>query len=224
MPTDIFASERALTPIPIADGSVQFCRSFYDHRAADELFATLLSETPWREEAVTVWGRRHVQPRLIAWFGDLDARYKYSGLVVDPLAWTPLLQTIRREVQAGCHAQFNSVLLNQYRNERDRMGWHSDDEPELGRNPTIASLSFGEERVFKFRHKEGRHKDLAIRLPHGSLVLMSGELQHFWKHSIERETRPKGPRINLTFRLVRTPSQAEVSAAAVVDQEQGKQR
>jgi alkylated DNA repair dioxygenase AlkB len=140
---------------------------------------------------------------LTAWYGDSTAAYTYSGLTLEPLPWTTLLASLRARVEALTEATFNSVLLNYYRDNRDAMGMHADDEPELGERPVIASLSLGATRTLVFRHKTRR--DLApvkIPLPSGSLLLMQGSTQSHWKHGINRSTRACGPRINLTFRRV----------------------
>jgi alkylated DNA repair dioxygenase AlkB len=168
-----------------------------------ELKAQLIAETPWRQEEIVLWGKRHLQPRLVAWYGDEGCTYTYSGIRFTPLSWTDLLMEVKESVEAACEARFNSVLLNYYRDHRDSMGFHSDDEPELGRNPVIASLSLGEEREFIFKHK--KRKDIApVRLPlaSGSVLLMKGETQHHWKHGVEKSRQPCGDRVNLTFRTV----------------------
>ena len=170
---------------------------------AAELLGQLIAETAWRSEEITLWGKRHLQPRLIAWFGDTGRKYTYSGIAMNPLPWTPMLTVLRKLVERTCEVGFNSVLLNYYRNERDSMGLHSDDESELGTKPIIASLSLGEERILTFKHK--RRTDLpTIQLPleSGSLLLMKGETQKNWKHGIAKSTKRLGARVNLTFRRI----------------------
>jgi len=150
-----------------------------------------------------LWGKQYLQPRLTAWFGDEGCTYTYSGIRLEPLPWTKVLFDLKREVESIAAAPFNSVLLNYYRNERDSMGLHSDDEPELGRNPVIASVSLGAERTFVMKHK--RRKDVPrVRLPlaSGSLLLMKGETQHNWRHGLAKETGPCAARVNLTFRRI----------------------
>lgn len=167
------------------------------------LLERLVHEVAWRQEEITLWGKRHLQPRLTAWYGDSQSVYSYSGIRLQPLPWSDLLLDLKQRVEALALCSFNSVLLNYYRNERDSMGMHSDDERELGRNPTIASLSFGAERELTFRHR--RRKELApvrLRLASGSLLIMRGATQHHWKHGIAKERRPCGPRVNLTFRRI----------------------
>lgn len=169
----------------------------------DHILHQLIKQTPWRSEVITLWGKQYQQPRLTAWFGDPGARYTYSGLALEPLPWTDLLSEIRSRVEGLANASFNSVLLNYYRDHRDSMGMHSDDEPELGRNPTIASVSFGEQRTLVLKHKF-RKELQAVQLPldSGSLSLMGGPTQHHWKHGINKVTQPCGPRVNLPFRRI----------------------
>ena len=198
---DLFDIPGTLLPIPIDDGDLALLAQLplpLPLTNAD-VFTRLLNETPWREESVVVYGKRHLQPRLSAWYG--DASYTYSGLRLEPLPWTELLLAIRTAVEAACDHRFNSVLLNRYRNERDSMGMHSDDEAELGFDPVIASLSYGATRSFILRHKRDKR---TVRLPleDGSLLLMSGQLQRHWLHGINKSTRPLGERLNLTFRYI----------------------
>jgi alkylated DNA repair dioxygenase AlkB len=196
---DLFPPAATLLPIPVADGELAWLAQLPLPYSNEEVFARLLAETAWRAETVLVFGKRHLQPRLSAWYG--DASYTYSGLRLAPLPWTPLLGEIRAAVEAACGQHFNSVLLNRYRNGQDSMGMHSDDEPELGPEPVIASLSYGATRSFILRHK--RNKD-TIRLPltDGGLLLMAGTLQQNWLHGINKSARPLGERINLTFRNI----------------------
>ncbi len=163
----------------------------------------LLAEIPWRQESITLFGKTHLQPRLLAWHGDTGAAYRYSGKTYAAHPWTPLLLQMSDRVSALAGAGFNSVLLNYYRDQNDSMGLHADDEPELGPQPVIASLSLGEERVLYFRHKRDRGiRGLDLPLPEGSLLLMRGATQENWKHGIRKLARPCGPRLNLTFRRV----------------------
>ncbi|WP_308622086.1 alpha-ketoglutarate-dependent dioxygenase AlkB [Massilia sp. Se16.2.3] len=188
-----------MTPIPIEDGELAWLAQLPLPYTNAEVLARLIAETPWRAESVFVYGKQHLQPRLVAWYG--DASYTYSGLRLEPLPWTPLLATIRDAVQDVCGHRFNSVLLNRYRNERDSMGMHSDDEPELGPDPIIASLSFGASRRFILRHKRNK-RSLPLDLHDGSLLLMRGQTQQHWVHGIHKSTRPMGERVNLTFRYI----------------------
>ena len=163
----------------------------------------LVAEVPWRQDKIVVWGKQYSQPRLVAWYGDPDCSYTYSGITLAPLPWTDLLLDIKSRIECIAAASFNSVLLNYYRDHRDSMGLHSDDEPELGEHPEIASLSLGEQRTFVLKHKTNKlAKPVRLRLESGSLLLMKGNTQRYWKHGLSKETRPCGPRVNLTFRRI----------------------
>jgi alkylated DNA repair dioxygenase AlkB len=197
--------DMAPTPIalPMIDAEVKFIRSFYRRDESAPLMATLLHEIAWRQETIVLWGKEYPQPRLTAWYGDPGSRYRYSGMTLEPQTWTPTLQRIHDDIERASGQRYNSVLLNLYRDERDSVGWHSDDEPELGPTPAIASLSLGETRCFKFRHKTRKdQKRIALELIDGSLLLMAGGTQRYWQHAIDKEKRVRGPRINLTFRNI----------------------
>ena len=165
----------------------------------------MIEHIPWQQQTIRIAGQAHLQPRLTAWYGDPGSRYTYSGLTLDPAPWTALLANIRASVEARSGRTFNSVLLNYYRDERDAMGMHADDEPELGERPVIASVSLGAVRTLVFQPRKDRVANgVAFRLPlaSGSLLLMAGDTQHNWKHGVDRERVPCGPRINLTFRRI----------------------
>lgn len=203
MTPDLFASDVRSTPVPMEDADVSFMTHMPMTLSDDEIFRRLREETIWRHEHVVVWGKRYLQPRLTAWYGDPGKSYSYSGTEMHALPWTPLLLELKRRVEELAEAEFNSVLLNLYRDQRDRMGFHSDNERELGPDPTIASLSYGETRSLIFKHK--RRKDLPLKsvaLTSGSLLLMKGKTQQNWNHGINSESRLCGPRINLTFRHI----------------------
>jgi alkylated DNA repair dioxygenase AlkB len=169
----------------------------------ETLLAALIAETPWRQESITLYGKTHLQPRLVAWHGDSGATYRYSGKTYQPNPWTERLANLRARMEELAGVRFNSVLLNYYRDNRDSMGLHADDEPELGERPVIASLSLGEERILYFRHKRERgRRGLDLPLPDGSVLLMRGDTQANWKHGMRKLSRPCGPRVNLTFRLI----------------------
>ncbi|MCX7096001.1 MAG: alpha-ketoglutarate-dependent dioxygenase AlkB [Methylobacter sp.] len=183
------------------DGELYLYRNFYSLPESDCLFARLQAELAWQEESIFIYGRQVKVPRLMCWYGDSDAWYQYSGVNHQPLPWTPTLQTIRKSIERQCRCRFNSVLANLYRDGNDSMGCHADDEKELGQNPVIASLSLGDQRVFKLHHKKCREK-LDIVLSHGDLLVMAGSLQHHWLHSVPKTKKLKTPRINLTFREI----------------------
>ena len=187
----------------LPDAEVILHDAFFDRQKSDALFETLCSQTPWREDAIRIFGKRVLMPRLTAWYADEGLNYTYSGLTSVPFPWTPALLEIKNEVETAARSRFNSVLLNLYRNERDSVSWHSDDEPELGENPVIASLSLGQTRRFQMKHKEDRKRRQTFELTHGSLLLLKGRTQDKWLHQVPKESKPLGLRINLTFRLFR---------------------
>ncbi|PPJ41555.1 MULTISPECIES: alpha-ketoglutarate-dependent dioxygenase AlkB [unclassified Pseudoxanthomonas] len=198
-------------PLPLpADGSdaglpgatLRFQPAWLAGDAADRLFEALTDALPWSVHRIRLFGRDVDSPRLSAWIGDADAVYRYSGTAFTPLAWTDALSALRLRLQAELGVPFNSVLANLYRDGRDAMGWHSDDEPELGPQPVIASISLGAPRRFLLKHRQEATMRAAIALPHGSLLVMSGDTQRLYRHALPRTTRPLGPRINLTFRHV----------------------
>jgi alkylated DNA repair dioxygenase AlkB len=200
---DLFEATDRLERIPIADGEAYYLRDLKLGHDVDAVLNQLIAEIPWRQDNILVWGKLYSQPRLVAWYGDRGSTYTYSGIKLTPRPWTDLLRDIKNRVETVSATVFNSVLLNYYRDNRDSMGFHSDDEPELGERPVIASLSLGEERAFVLKHKVNKlTKPVRLRLESGSLLLMKGETQRYWKHGIAKESRPCGPRINLTFRRI----------------------
>lgn len=160
----------------------------------------LLAEIDWRQDVARIMGRHVALPRLTAWYG--EAGYRYSGIDNPPRPWLPVLLELKAAAEWLAAARFNSVLLNLYRDGRDGMGWHSDDERPLGRDPVIASLSFGATRRFRLKHKSRPDLVLGIDLAPGSCLIMAGPLQHHWRHALPKTARPVGPRVNLTFRLI----------------------
>jgi alkylated DNA repair dioxygenase AlkB len=183
------------------DGVVTYDSRFLDEQSAADAFAALTAEIAWSQDSMVMYGRRVAFPRLTAWYGDPGAAYTYSGVRNEPRAWTPLLTGLRDRVAAAVGARFNSVLLNRYRGGADGMGWHADDERELGPEPVIASLSLGAVRTFELRHRTDRER-IALPLASGSLLVMSGATQRHWLHRVPKDARAAGARINLTFRLV----------------------
>ena len=183
------------------DGEVYFYPDFFAPAESDVLFAELLSEIPWKHEPIILFGKKIMQPRLTAWFG--DESYSYSGITMHPEKWTPALHEIKTRIEKEFGIVFNSALLNQYRNQQDSVGWHKDNEKELGVNPTICSVSFGATRDFKFQHSKIKELKQSIALTHGSVLLMQGETQHHWAHAIPKTKKELGPRINITFRQIK---------------------
>jgi alkylated DNA repair dioxygenase AlkB len=199
---DLF-DDTGLERLPIPDAEVYYQPQLALPAPAPALLRQLLDGVPWAEQEITVWGKTHLQPRLMAWYGDAQASYTYSGIRLEPLPFSPLLLDLKERVERACDASFNSVLLNYYRDQRDSMGMHSDDEPELGPEPAIASVSLGEERVFVMKHRYKRELDtVRLALASGSLLLMKGPTQANWRHGINKLQRPCGPRVNLTFRRI----------------------
>lgn len=186
------------------DGQLYWLRQFYAQDRADSHFQHLYNDLHWQEERLFIFGRWLRVPRLMAWYGDSGAHYRYSGVDHLPLPWTDELSSMRADVETVCATRFNSVLANLYRDGRDSMGCHADDEKELGSNPVIASLSFGDTRLLRFRHaKTGQKCDL--ELAHGDLLVMAGEIQHHWRHELPKTRKAKQPRVNLTFRRIVGP-------------------
>jgi alkylated DNA repair dioxygenase AlkB len=203
MAMDLFAAGTGWETVPMPDAEVLYLRRLSLHQPDTEVLRQLIAEVPWRQEQIAMWGRKTLQPRLTAWYGDPGRNYAYSGIELDPLPWTPILLELKTRVEQASRSNFNSVLLNYYRDERDSVGFHSDDEPELGKRPVIASLSLGEERKFVLKHKALKSlKPVHLQLISGSLLVMKGDTQDRWKHAIPKETRPCGPRVNLTFRTI----------------------
>jgi alkylated DNA repair dioxygenase AlkB len=202
---DLFSTHEGPEQIPMQDAEVYYLHHLPLAQPHHVVMNQLIDEVPWRAENIVVWGKTYPQPRLIAWYGDVGMIYTYSGIQLEPLAWTRTLVDIKSRIEAVAGTDFNSVLLNYYRDQRDSMGLHSDDEPELGERPILASLSLGEERIFVLKHKRAKAlRPVRLKLASGSLLLMRGETQRYWKHGIDKETRPCGPRVNLTFRRIRT--------------------
>jgi len=185
------------------DADVIFYRSFFSRSQSDAFYEALLNATKWKQEKTKLYGKPIDLPRLTAWYGDPGKSYSYSGITADPEPWTPTLLAIKQEIETVSGACFNSVLLNLYRGGRDSVAWHSDDESELGTNPAIGSVSFGATRTFQLRHKKDKELRVKIDLTHGSYLLMRGPTQHHWQHQVPKSAAACGPRINLTFRIIR---------------------
>ena len=197
----LFPSEKITFDLP--DAEIEYYPNFFESDKANELFEKLKSEVPWQQDDITVYGKSHPQPRLTALYGNQGKPYGYANIIMQPHAWTPLIMFIKNEVETICNQNFTTVLLNKYRDGKDSNGWHSDNEKELGRDPIIASISFGAERNFQLKHNKIESQKLAINLEHGSLLLMQGSTQHHWKHQIPKTKKIISERINLTFRILK---------------------
>jgi alkylated DNA repair dioxygenase AlkB len=186
------------------DLDITYWPGYLSESEADNFLSTLLNETDWMQPELWMYGRLVKTPRMTAWYGDENATYKYSGIVNKPLAWTSTLLQIKNLVESTTQQQYNSVLLNLYRDGADYLSWHSDNETELGTEPTIASLSLGASRTFSLRARmpTSQKKKYDFQLVHGSLLCMRGRTQSFWEHTIKKEMKVITPRVNLTFRKV----------------------
>jgi len=201
--SDLFSSSDEIISLMLRGADLKYVEHLDVKMREDELLQEIIKETTWRQEEITVWGKKFLQPRLIAWHGEKNAGYTYSGIKLAPLPWTETLLMIRSKIQALTGEDFNSVLLNYYRNGSDSMGFHSDNEKELGRRPFIASYSLGQERTLVFKSILNKdEKPFRVDLKSGSLLIMSGDTQKNWQHGIEKIKRECGPRVNLTFRQV----------------------
>ncbi len=188
--------------IEMPDADVWFYPAFFTADESAAWLQTLMDAIEWEQQHIRIVGQTIAIPRLTAWYGDPGKVYHYSGLTVHPHPWTAPLLTIKERLAAVTPTRFNSVLLNYYRDGQDSVSWHSDDEPELGTNPVIASLSFGAARPFQFKHKTDPDQRVSILLTSGSLLLMQGATQHHWKHQIPKRKTVDDGRINLTFRVI----------------------
>lgn len=186
--------------LPGAD--LRYDAQAYPRARADAMLAALLAEIPWQSHRLRLFGRDVDAPRRSCWIGDPAAVYTYSGTRFGPRPWTPTVAALRDDLLRRLGVRFDSVLANLYRDGRDSMGWHSDDEAELGPEPLIASLSFGAPRTFRLRSRATREAALSLELAHGSLLVMAGGTQRHYQHALPRRARVAAPRINLTFRRI----------------------
>ena len=187
----------------LRDGEVWFMPNFMPLDKANSYYKKLLDTINWKQEQIKMYGKTFDVPRKTAWYGYEGFNYKYSGIECNPDPWTKELLDIKRVIEHFIpEHHFNSVLLNLYRDGNDKVSWHADDEPGLGTNPTIASVSLGSTRRFDLKHKDYPEEKLQLELNPGSLVIMTGSLQHHWLHQIPVQKRIREPRINLTFRTI----------------------
>lgn len=202
MQSDFFPEAFPVERLP-RDPSVLDYGPIYPIEDAKILFDRLMQEIPWSHDTAFIYGRHIVTKRKVAWFANGDFDYTYSNTTRTSLPWTPLLLEIKARVKAICGPDYNSVLLNLYADGSEGMGWHSDDEKELGRHPNIASLSFGSTRRFDLRHKR-TGETIKLPLEPGHLLVMKDQSQSHWKHQVPKQLRITAPRINLTFRSYQT--------------------
>lgn len=198
----LFSEENQHFNLPNAE--LIYIPKFFSKIASDSYFVTLKNETNWQHDTIKVYGKTYPQPRLTALFGESNQPYSYSNIKMYPEPFTPTLKTIQNQIEAIAEHKFNTVLLNLYRNGNDSNGWHADNEKELGENPIIASVSFGEARPFHFKHRTLKEQRYKLTLEHGSLLIMKGEMQKYWLHQIAKTKKRIQPRINLTFRQLIT--------------------
>ncbi len=201
----MFDNNRLIT---LPDAELLFIENFYTPSVSDAFLAELTTDLAWEQGEITLFGKKVLEPRLSAWYGNEGKSYTYSGKKQEPLPWHSTLFQIKVDIEAVIPEQLeldiylNSVLCNYYRNGQDSMGFHADNEKELGRNPTIASINFGETRRFQFRRRDDKNVKYELELTHGSLLVMTGAMQHHWLHAVPKEPKRAKPRINLTFRHI----------------------
>jgi len=186
----------------IKNGEYLFYPNFFSKSESDLFLQKLKDKIEWKQESMNMYGKQVDFPRLTAWYGENDKPYSFSGITLQPKAWSKELLEIKDKIEPISTIQFNSVLLNRYRNGNDSISWHTDAEKELGQNPVIASVNFGATRKFQLRHISTKEK-IEIELTHGSLLIMQGELQHFWQHQVPKTSKVVNERINLTFRVIK---------------------
>lgn len=188
-------------PVILPNGEYVYYPDFFSRNIADTYLQRFIDAVSWNQESMNMYGKQVLFPRLTSWYGDNDKPYSFSGITLQPHPWSEELLFIKSKIEPVCETHFNSVLLNFYRDGNDSISWHTDAEKELGVNPIIASVNFGAERKFQIKHNHtGETHD--IHLKHGSLLIMRGELQHFWKHQVPKQKAILKPRVNLTFRVI----------------------
>ena len=184
------------------DGEVYVYQNFFNSMESELYFNTLMNSITWKQDKMKLYGREVALPRLTAWYGEHSKDYSYSGINSKALPWTPELLEIKMRVESIAKVNFTSALLNLYRTGNDHVSWHRDNEKVLRVNPVIASVSFGATRTFKFRNIRDKSVVRSIELTSGTYILMKGETQHNWEHSITKSKKVDAPRINLTFRIL----------------------
>lgn len=203
-PPDLFSTNEPETEVfNLPDANITLYKNFFTPEESNKLYNNLKNHIKWQQDKIQFYGKSHDVPRLAAWYGDRHKSYMYSGIKMNPHAWNDDLKFIKKRIEAQAKVKFTSCLLNYYRTGKDSVDWHQDDEKELGLNPIIGSVSFGETRPFQLKHLDRTDlKRVDIPLTHGSFLLMKGTTQHYWKHKIPKTTKNIKPRINLTFRII----------------------
>ncbi|TGL86881.1 alpha-ketoglutarate-dependent dioxygenase AlkB [Leptospira congkakensis] len=181
------------------DGVLLYIPDFIPREEADQFFLSLLDGIDWKQDEAILYGKHITTKRSVAWYAEKGFSYRYSGTTKTALPWSPFLLELKTKVELVSKEKFNSCLLNLYHDGSEGMAWHSDDETSLRPNSTIASVSFGAERIFRYKHKKTEEK-VELQLEHGSLLLMKDVIQRHWLHSLPKAMKVKRPRINLTFR------------------------
>jgi len=197
---DLFSNQKTILELP--DAEITYIADFLKADETRNLFEHLKHKTKWQHDDITIFGKTHKQPRLTALHAETNKTYTYSNVTMHPEPMSSELLNIKKKIEIIAKSEFNSVLLNLYRDGKDSNGWHADNEKELGTNPIIASLSLGAARVFHFKHREIKTERHKLLLKNGSLLIMSGTMQHYWLHQIPKTQKPIGERINLTFRNI----------------------
>ena len=211
--------------ITVPDGELWYAPGFFTQKISDRAMQVLLANDQyewqttdwhrvdhindlnwqhiaWQQDVINMYGKTIPLPRISAWYGDSDRPYTYSGITLQPKPWNAMLLWIRQQIEQASGAHFNSVLLNWYRSGEDHISWHTDAEPELGINPVIASVNFGASRRFLLRRRDDHQQKIELPLHHGTLLVMSGALQHHWQHSVPKQAKITQSRINMTFRQI----------------------
>ena len=190
------------TPLELPDAQLRYFQYFFNTDEAEHFYSKLSETIPWQQDPITVFGKTYDQPRLTALHANNTKPYSYSGITMYPNQMTTELTAIYERIRTVSSVEFTSVLLNLYRDGKDSNGWHADNEKELGKSPSIASVSFGAQRFFHLKHRTIKEARLKVLLHSGSLLLMEGDTQEKWLHQIPKTAKPIQPRINLTFRKI----------------------
>ncbi len=199
MQSSLFDTNKNLLPF---GGEILLFQNFFSDQESKKYSHYLENEIKWKQEPITIFGKKIMQPRLTAFYGDTEKVYSYSGINMKPYAWTNELLEIKTKIETVAQVKFTSALLNFYRNEKDSMGWHRDNEKELGDHPVIGSVSFGATRIFQLRDYKSKNITKSVELTNGSFLLMRGETQHVWEHQLPKTSKHTGKRINMTFRII----------------------